>query len=391
MSEKKGKKIVFINGIFEGHITGVIEIIKDLISLGHTVTCYILDSFADRLINTGAKLITYQIDKSDIHLYPKAPPIAINMFLMKKAYEQILSEGIKSKEKYDYLIVDRFFDGRELNKIFKANTVITTYTCVFISKDSPKADINKDIFIQERINFFKPLNAKYNLDIRDFKSLPFIADSQYKLVLTSKFFNPENYSLTDNSFYFLGPSIENREIDNKFYFKKDENKKLIYISLGTVVNKNVDFYQKCIKSFGNNKEFQVIISIGKSINIKEFGDLPDNIYIYNYVPQLKVLDYTDIFITHGGTNSVNEALLLKNLPLIVIPVMGDQFTVAERIEKTEAGIVLNIEKLTPEILLNSVNEFLKNKEKYKIGVGKIVESFKEARNGRKKIYEELFK
>ena len=119
--------------------------------------------------------------------------------------------------------------------------------------------------------------------------------------------------------------------------------------------------------------------------------MPDNIYIYNYVPQLKVLDYTDIFITHGGTNSVNEALLLKNLPLIVIPVMGDQFTVAERIEKTEAGIVLNIEKLTPEILLNSVNEFLKNKEKYKIGVGKIVESFKEARNGRKKIYEELFK
>ena len=40
-----------------------------------------------------------------------------------------------------------------------------------------------------------------------------IADSQYKLILTSKFFNPDNYSLTDNSFYFLAPSNENREID----------------------------------------------------------------------------------------------------------------------------------------------------------------------------------
>ena len=390
MSERKGKNILFINGIFEGHISGIVELLKDLVSLGHTVTCYILDSFVDRLKNTGAKLIIYHIDKSDIRLPPKAPPIAVNMFIVYKAYEQILSEGIKSNEKYDYLIVDRFFDGRELNKIFKANTVITTYTCVFISKDSPKADINKDIYIQERIDFFKPLNAKYNLDIRDFKMIPFIADSQYKLILTSKFFNPDNYALTDKSFYFIGPSIENREIDYTFNFKKNENKKLIYISLGTIVHKKVDFYKKCIKTFGNSKEFQVIISVGKTLDIKEFGDLPDNIYAYNYLPQIQVLDYTDIFITHGGINSVYEALLLKNLPLIVVPAIADQFYNAEKIEKSGAGITLNIENVTSETLLNSVYELLKNKEKYKIGVNKLVESFKEARNERKKIYEELF-
>ena len=43
--------------------------------------------------------------------------------------------------------------------------------------------------------------------------------------------------MTDNSFYFLDPSVENREIDNTVNFKKDENKKLIYISLGTIVYK----------------------------------------------------------------------------------------------------------------------------------------------------------
>ena len=391
MSERKGKNILFINGIFEGHLSGIVEVVKDLVSLGHTVTCYILDSFADRLKNTGAKLKIYHIDKSDIRLHPKAPPIAFNMFIVYKAYEQILSEGIKSNEKYDYLIVDRFFVLRELNKNFKANTVISAYISVFISKDSPEADINKDIYIQKRIEFFKPLNAKYNLDIRDFKMMPFIADSQYKLILTSKFFNPDNYALTDKSFYFIGPSIENREIDYTFNFKKDENKKLIYISLGTIVPKKVDFYKKCIKTFGNSKEFQVILSVGKTLDIMEFGDLPDNIYVYNYIPQIQVLDYTDIFITHGGINSIYEALLLKNLPLIIVPAMDDQFYNAEKIAKSGAGITLNIENVTSEILLNSVYELLKNKEKYKIGVNKIVESFKEARNERKKIYEELFK
>ena len=221
--------------------------------------------------------------------------------------------------------------------------------------------------------------------------MPFIADSQYKLILTSKFFNPDNYALTDKSFYFIGPSIENREIDYTFNFKKDENKKLIYISLGTIVPKKVDFFKKCIKAFGNSKEFQVILSVGKTLDIMEFGDLPDNIYVYNYIPQIQVLDYTDIFITHGGINSIYEALLLKNLPLIIVPAMDDQFYNAEKIAKSGAGITLNIENVTSEILLNSVYELLKNKEKYKIGVNKIVESFKEARNERKKIYEELFK
>ena len=66
MSERKGKNILFINAIFEGDITGVVEIIKDLISLGNTVTSYILNSFADLLKNTGAKLIIYYLDKRDI-------------------------------------------------------------------------------------------------------------------------------------------------------------------------------------------------------------------------------------------------------------------------------------------------------------------------------------
>jgi len=87
--------------------------------------------------------------------------------------------------------------------------------------------------------------------------------------------------------------------------------------------KQIDFYKKCINCFGNNKEYQIIIIVGKTVNIKEFGDLPDNAYIYNYVPQTQVLDNADIFITHEGTNSVYEALILKNLPLIVFPIMED--------------------------------------------------------------------
>ena len=386
MSVSKGKNILFINGVFEGHVSGVVEIIKDLVSLGHNVTCYVIDNFEEKLKKTGAKLKKYSIDISDIKLPPQAPKMAINVFKMIKAYDAILSDALKLKEQYDYLIVDRFFDGVEINKIFKAKTVITTFTCVFDTNKFP----NVDLFIKQRIAFFEPINKKYNLKIRDFLNLAYIADAPYKLVLTSKLFNPDNYSLTDNSFIFIGPSIEKRAIDDSFKFKKDENKKLIYISLGTVFNKNIEFYQKCIKAFENKKEFQVMMSIGKSLDVKELGDLPDNFFVYNYVPQIQVLDYTDIFITHGGTNSIYEALLLKNLPLIVIPQNGDQFTCAKQIEKNGAGVTLDSKNLTSEILISTVNNFLEFKEKYKNGVNKLVESFKEARKERKKVYEKLF-
>ena len=380
----KSKNIVFIMGIFEGHFSGCVEIIKDLVSLGHKVTCYVLDTFAERLERTGAILKIYSIDKSDIHLPEQAPKIAVNAYLMQKAYGGILSEAVKEKEKEDILVVDRFFDGRELNKIFRAEKTIIIYTCILTSYKSE--NVNK--FVNQRIDIFEPINKRFNVQIRDFLSLPSLADANYKLVLTSKQFNTESNQISDDSFFFIGPSIENRVV-GPIDFKKDENKKIIYVSLGTVFNKNIDFYKNVIKAFEDSKEYQVIMSIGKSLNVKDLGQLPNNISAYNYVPQVHILKYIDIFICHGGTNSVYEALF-QNLPLILIPQQGDQFAVAESIEKNGAGFTLNKNNITPQILLNSVKKLEENREKYLLGVKKLVESFNEARNERKNVYEKLF-
>ena len=74
MSTKNGKNILVLMGLFDGHISGMIEIVKDLTSLGHNVTCYILDKFKDRLKNTGSKLKVFSI-----------PPINVPQYIQKKA------------------------------------------------------------------------------------------------------------------------------------------------------------------------------------------------------------------------------------------------------------------------------------------------------------------
>ena len=81
---------------------------------------------------------------------------------------------------------------------------------------------------------------------------------------------------------------------------------------------------------------------------------------------------------------------MNHLPIIVIPQEIDQFNNAKLIEKLEAGIALDKDNLSPEILKSSVNKITENFDKYKVGVEKIVKSFKEAREGKLKVYEKIF-
>ena len=129
--------------------------------------------------------------------------------------------------------------------------------------------------------------------------------------------------------------------------------------------------------------------MGKTIDITQFKDVPKNISIFNFVPQQRILSISDIFITHGGLNSIQEGLAYR-IPLIVIPQQFDQFNNGKLVEKLEVGILLDKNKITAEILKDAVNNIIINREKYKKGIDKIVESFEEARNVRSKIYEQIF-
>ena len=306
-------------------------------------------------------------------------------YKITQSYIEIIDDGLKSEEKYDILIVDSFYDGDELNKIFKTSKVISFYSHP-LGEKSPFLEITR----QKRTEPFIPINNKYNLNIREYVSLHFIADAKYKLMLTSKLFQPESL-LSDDSFYFIGPySEEDKPVDPSFNFKKDENKKLLNISLAPLFSKNVDFCKLCIQAFGNSKDYQIIMNIGK-IDIKSLGDIPDNFSVFNSVPNNQILPITDIIITHAGIESIYETFYYnKNLPLILIKQDLSEFDFSKVIKKYGAGIILNEKRLTPEKLNEAVNNFIKDRAKYQKGVDTIIESFKEAKKQRKEILEKIF-
>ena len=80
----------------------------------------------------------------------------------------------------------------------------------------------------------------------------------------------------------------------------------------------------------------VIISVGQKFDVRKLKGVPSNIHIYKSVPQLDVLKISDVFVTHGGMNSVSEALVYST-PMVVIPFVSDQTVNARCIEKLGVG------------------------------------------------------
>lgn len=141
---------------------------------------------------------------------------------------------------------------------------------------------------------------------------------------------------TESTYHFVGPSLYFKQEQTDFPFDQLEGKTVIYISLGTLHNDNIEFYRKCIRAF-QKTEYCTVLSVGFEIDIGKFVNLPGNVIVRRSVPQQKLLESVDVFITHAGMNGVNEAIC-NGIPMVLIPHQIEQKMVANRVVEMGMGI-----------------------------------------------------
>ena len=83
--------------------------------------------------------------------------------------------------------------------------------------------------------------------------------------------------------------------------------------------------------------------------------------VYSSVPQIEVLKEADVFVTHGGMNSVSEALVLGT-PMVVIPFVSDQPVNARCIEKLGEGKKLEYTDVDKNVLKEIVFSVMMDEE-----------------------------
>ncbi|WP_432073473.1 macrolide family glycosyltransferase [Streptomyces wuyuanensis] len=163
------------------------------------------------------------------------------------------------------------------------------------------------------------------------------------LVYTSRLFQPGVEGF-DRSYRFVGPSIGARPADPSFPADGLRGP-VLYASLGTVFNADprlLRTFATALAPLGGT----VIVSTGQA-DPAVLGPLPANVIARRFVPQPEVLARAALFVTHGGMNSVNEAMY-AGVPMLVVPQGADQPMVARRVEELGAGLSVRTQDVSVE-------------------------------------------
>jgi MGT family glycosyltransferase len=359
------RKVIFLNFPTHGCINPLLSTATELVKRGEKIIYYCTEEFRNKIEQTGAEFRPYKglINEYKIKNYNdlfEGLKLVVEMTVDKLDYNL---ESIR-KEKPDYIIHDSLCTwGKHIASILgipainlmhsypitKSSMSLKASTLPFLVKLGLYTIKNKF----RKNSRKKILKRKYdiNLSIGDI----LINKEKLNIVYTSKLMEM-NVFKSEKNFRFVGPSLFFKNEQDDFPYDKLKDKKVIYVSLGTLHNKNFDFYNKCIKAF-TNTEYFVIISVGFETDLNKFNNLPDNFMIKQSVPQQKLLKHVDLFVSHAGMNSANEAICC-GVPMLLLPHHFEQKLIARRVREIGIGTVMNINKITPIGLYENANTLI---------------------------------
>lgn len=324
-------KILMVNLPFAGHTNPTLPLAKALVENGHTVTYINAPEWEDKIVATGAKFVPY------IN-YPKdLSELKRRKLCFKAAYETVMAIG----RDYDLLIYEMFFYlGKIAAERLQMPCIRQFSQCAWNKKSVQYASKLWHLSCKVLGKRMVSHKAAQALDVAQVNLIDSVItnDVDLNIIYVPSLFQPYQETF-DSNYIFACPVIsKNPTSDLEIPYDK-MHKPIIYISLGSIISSK-RLCQKFINAFGN-KAVSVILNVGKNVKLETLKDLPSNIYAYNYVPQLEVLQHTDLFITHGGMNSVNEAIYY-GVPMYVSPIANDQFINANRIQALQVGQRFNV-------------------------------------------------
>ncbi|CAM6001268.1 unnamed protein product [Sphagnum balticum] len=242
--------------------------------------------------------------------------------------------------------------------------VLVLYTSFFNPKDLEVVPDPWKTWLKNPLLEFKEprdkIEATYGITFNRHNDVFILGD---KNISTYPSFWGEALSPVGDNCYYLGPGFRDTDEKEKkdFDIAEIKDKELVFISLGTALTNFSNFfvYDNAVEGL-KRTDYNVLItaSLGKADELLA-KEVPKNISIKSWVPQIEVLDHTKVFLSHMGAGGVSEALY-KGVPMIAVPGFADQFASALVLEKLNLGRYLRDK--SPESLQKLVKEVFESEE-----------------------------
>ncbi|GAA3455711.1 nucleotide disphospho-sugar-binding domain-containing protein [Dactylosporangium matsuzakiense] len=156
---------------------------------------------------------------------------------------------------------------------------------------------------------------------------------------------------------FLGSAVrtETPDADVAAWLHDPDPRPIVYVSFGSFLSARGDVLGRVVEAL-RPLPVRVAVTTG-SADTRDWPALPGHWLVREHLPQVAVLDRAALAGTHGGNNSVTEALN-RGVPLLVLPFSTDQFAGAAAVEDAGLGTALAPNTATVAELRSAVTTVL---------------------------------
>lgn len=339
-----------------GHVNPSLEVIRELVARGHRVTYAIPPVFADKVAGTGAEVKLW----NSVLPGPDDDPEAWGTTLLDNV-EPFLDDAVQALP--------------QLTKAYEGDTPdlvlhdITSYPARVLGHrwGVPVVSLSPNLVAWEGYEkevgepmWEEPLRtergqayyARFHAWLEENGITehpdPFVGRPARSLVLIPKALQPNADRVDENVYSFVGACQGDRDAEGEWH-RPAGARKVALVSLGSSFTKQPGFYRECVKAFGDLPGWHLVLQIGKHVDPAELDDVPANVEVRSWVPQLAVLKQADLFVTHAGAGGSQEGLATAT-PMIAVPQAVDQFGNADMLQALGVARHLPAEEATGEAL-----------------------------------------
>lgn len=358
--EKEGKKTIFWYGIpAYGHVHSNLYLAGCLANKGFRIVYYSFPEFRKVIEANGCNYRSYPVSSKEIVLRDGSQILKLYRLILQYT-QRMLPVLEKETRQEDPDVV--FFDSLALwGRVIGQRCKIPSYSFYSIIGIGKAGDA---AFWAYARGFYKgflqcekewpqiwrlrrELKKEWRLKELGMQSV-LMNQGDCNLMGYSRRFQPGGKKF-GGRYLFLGPMAVHRQIVEKNDFECPEGI-LIYISLGTIFNRNEQILKEIIIQLGGhngeisecarktNPEYSVVLVWDESDSEKQ-KIFPKNFIVRRFVNQGEIMQRASLFITAGGMNSIHEALYY-GVPCLMYPQQGEQYINARQFEQLGFGRIL---------------------------------------------------
>ncbi|TDC78860.1 macrolide family glycosyltransferase [Streptomyces hainanensis] len=347
------------------HVLPSLEVIRELVARGHRVT-YANDpavtQVADRIAETGAELVPY----------PTALPVADNdwpddpIAAMRVFVEDSIQAHPRLRAFYDadpadlYLYDIGTYAARAIAEAQGRPYLQLSPT--FVAWDGYDKEVAEPLLalpggdaLRARLTEWLARCGATTTDMEEFSRRP-----TGSVALIPRAMQPHADRVDTGTTTFVGPCFGARTARDT-WARPAGAERVLLISLGSAFTRRTEFYRRCLAAFGNLPGWHVVLGIGRHTDPGELGEIPSNVEVHPWVPQLAILEQADAFVTHAGMGGSSEGLY-AGVPMIAVPQAVDQFMNADRLVELGVARRVDTEDATAEALRAALTELVDDPE-----------------------------